>query len=105
MANATNDQIQKFVDSRTRPTCDMVRTLKLTLDDHNAMIDDVYAALNQQSPTWTDTNPDNPAHLMTPADVLAINAFAQDIRNAIANHAAYGVVLKACARPVQFLPR
>ncbi len=96
---ATDQQVQNYVDQRIRNIVLKVRALKLQLDDAIATIDDVYAALNVGSPTWTDIRPDNPPHLLTPADVLALNSTMHNVRDAIANDAQYSIVLKACVQP------
>ncbi len=101
MANATNLQVQQFVDQRVRPHCELARQLTILLDDDHATIEDVYNSLNQQSPTWTDSRTDGPPHLLTPSDVLAFNTFMEEVRAYLKNHAQYPVVLKACVRAPQ----
>lgn len=98
--SATNSQVQHFVDDRLRPHAELARALALALSDDITSIDDVYNALNVQSPTWSDTRIDGPPHLMVPSDVLAMNSFLHDVRDAIVNNAQYPIVLKACVRPV-----
>ena len=100
MAAATNYQVQNFVDQRIRPHAEKARELVIVFDDDIGAIDDIYAALSVQSPTWTDARSDGPPHLLTPADVLAINTFLHDMRDALKNHASYPLVLKACVRGV-----
>lgn len=100
MANATDQQIQNFVDTRVRPQAEAARALALAFDDTIASIGDIYAALNVQSPTWADSRTDGPPHLLLPTDVLAFNTFMNDIRNAIKNHAQYPIVLEACVRGI-----
>ena len=95
---ATDQQVQAFVDQEVRPHCEQARALALALDFDREVIDDIYNALNVQSPTWSDNRTDGPPHLLTPSDVLAFNSFAEDVRNFIQNHAQYPVVLKACVR-------
>lgn len=97
---ATNQQVQNFVDTRVRVHSELARQLALSLADDRATIDDVYNAVNAGSPTWTDTRTDGPPHLLTPADVLAFNAFAEDVKNFIVGHGSYAVILKSCVRPV-----
>lgn len=97
---ATDEQVQQFVDTRIRPHSEQARALKLIFDDDRASIDDVYQALlPENSPTWTDGRTDGPPHLLSPADVLAINSFMEDIRTAMANHASYPIIVKACVKP------
>jgi hypothetical protein len=97
---ATDPQVQRFVDERIRPHAEAARALVLAFDDDRASIDDVYAALNVPTPTWSDKRPDGPPRLLTPADVLAINGFMEDVRTFMKAHGQYAVVLKACVRPV-----
>ena len=98
-AEATDAQVQSFVNNRIRPRAEQIRALEILMTDDISSIDDVYNALNQQSPTWSDNRDDAPPHLLTPSDILAINTFLHDIQDAIKNHAQYPIVLKACVRP------
>lgn len=100
MPNANNAQVQHFVDERIRVRAEQIRSLYVAIKDDKAAIDDVYGALNQQSPTWTDSRTDGPPHLLTPSDVLAINAFYDSIISAVDNQGQYPIVLKACPHPV-----
>lgn len=99
---ATNTQVQTFVDERVRPHSELVRKLVILMDDDRASIDDVYAELSG-SPTWTDSRTDGPPHLLAPSDVLAFNAFIEDVRTYMKGHASYPVVIKACVRPPEVL--
>lgn len=98
--SATDGQIQSFADSRVRVHAAVARQLVAILDDDRAVIDDVYSALNVQSPTWTDSRADGTPHLLTAADVLAYNGFAEDVRVFIKAHPAWGIVQKACINPI-----
>lgn len=100
MTAATDVQVQNFVSERIRPRVEQIRSTFASIDGDLAAIDDIYEALNVPTPTWKDTRNDGPPHLLTPNDVLAINAFLHDIRDAIKNHAQYPVVLKACVHSV-----
>jgi hypothetical protein len=111
MPTASNQQVQQYADQRVRPRSEQIRALYLACKDDKAAIDDVYAALTQLSPTWVDARTDAPAHLLTPADVLAWNAFITgliahvegtfpDLATANAAAGQYPVVLKACVRSV-----
>lgn len=95
---ATDLQVQQFVDQRIRPVAERSRELLRNLEDIISTIDDVYAALTQETPTWTDTRQDGPPHLLTPSDVLAINTFVNDMKTAIRDNAQLPIVLKACVR-------
>jgi hypothetical protein len=97
---ATDTQVQNYVDQRVRPHAELARTLALSYDNDISTIDDIYNALNVGSPTWADNRVDGPPHLLTPSDILAINAFMHDVRDAIKNHAQYPIILKACVRSV-----
>jgi hypothetical protein len=112
---ATDQQVQQFVDERIRPHCEAARALLLAVEDDNAAIGDVYAALNVQDPTWEDGRTDGPPHLLAASDVLAINTFnvrlAQVLRGDLTQDAdkiaavndiaaQLPVVLSACVRPV-----
>lgn len=97
---ANNEQIQSFVDERIRVRAEQIRALYLAMKDDRAAIDDVYAALNVQEPTWSDTRSDGPPHLLDASDVLAMNSFCADILAAIDNQGQYPIIVKACVRPV-----
>jgi len=102
--SASNQQVQQYVNERIRPFCEAVRALKLHADDIKASIDDVYANLTS-SPTWTDNRTDGPPHLLTPNDVLAVNAWVTALIVAINTTAGdlrdqYPIIQKACVRPV-----
>lgn len=100
MAAASDAQVQAFVNTRIRPHAELTRALQALFSDDISAIDDIYNALNVGSPTWSDNRTDGPPHLLTPSDVLAINAFLHDIRDAIVNHGQYAIVLKACVRSI-----
>lgn len=98
--SASNAQVQQWSNDKSRPRSEQIRALVISCTLDRATIDDVYNNVNAQSPTWIDVRPDNPAHLLTPADILAINAVTEAIKN-IANMSEYAVVLKACVRSIQ----
>ena len=98
MAEATNAQVQTFVNERMRPWCEQARALYLLSKDHTAAIGDVYANLTT-SPDWTDNRADGPPALLGPNDVLAWNAFMVAFNTFVEGNANYTVILKACVRP------
>ena len=100
MANATDQQVQAFVDQRVRPRCEQSRNLATLMLEDIAGIDDIYNALNQQSPTWSDNRTDGPPHLALPSDVLAFNTFLHDVSAFITGHAQYPVVQKLCVQNI-----
>jgi hypothetical protein len=97
---ASDVQVQTFVDSRIRPRCEQIRALLLAINDDIASIGDVYAALTQQNPTWTDQRKDGVPHLMVSSDVLAVNAILHDLQTAIQNNSQLPIVLLGCVRSV-----
>lgn len=99
MAIASDAQVQTFVDTRIRVRCEQIRALYNSIADDISAIDDVYAALTQQSPTWVDNRTDGVPHLLTPSDVLAINTFLNDLKTAISGDAQLPKVLQGCVRP------
>ena len=108
MAVATNDQVQRFVDERLRVRAELFRKLYLSCKDDKAAIDDIYAALTQPTPTWVDTRPDSPPHLLTKDDVLALNTALTGLIALVeggttgdmtAFAGQWAIVLKACVRP------
>ena len=110
MANATDAQVQAYVDQRTRPRCQQIRNLYLDCKDDIATIGDVFAALTQPSPTWTDQRLDGPPHLLAPSDVLAWNTVITgivaliertfpDVTTANSYGGQYPIVQKACVVP------
>jgi hypothetical protein len=103
------------VDQRVRPRCEQFRTLLALVADDKASIDDVYQAVSQQTPTWTDNRTDGPPHLLVPNDVLSFNTviscltqirnntFVNDADRVACINALVGqmpVVLKSCVRPL-----
>jgi hypothetical protein len=97
---ATDQQVQNYADQRVRPWSEQLRAAYLAAKDHKAAIDDVYAALTQESPTWDDSRTDGPPHLMAGNDVLAWNAFVSAFIDFVEGDANYAKVLQACVRPV-----
>lgn len=96
---ASDQQIQQFVNERVRPHAEQTRALVINFDDDISAVDDVYTALSDK-PTWSDSRQDGPPHLLNAQDILAINAFWQDVRTFIKQHPGYPIVLKACVRTV-----
>lgn len=109
MADATNDQIQRFANERLRPWAEHARALYLEAKDHQAVIDDIYEALatHNNPNNWTDNRTDGPPHLLTANDVLALNtaivAFIAAVEGGDSSQFddQWPVVLDACVRPVQ----
>lgn len=100
MTIATDQQVQSFVDNRLRPHAERVRGVALAFSDDISAIADVYNAVSQQFPTWADNRKDGPPHLITANDILGINTFLHDIRDAIVNHPSYPTILNACVQAV-----
>ncbi len=100
MSTANDTQVQTFVNGRVRPRCEQARDLAVLMLEDIAGIDDIYNALNVQSPTWSDSRTDGPPHLATPSDVLAFNAFMHDVSAYITGHGQYAIVRKLCVRNI-----
>lgn len=104
MANATNQQVQQFVNERVRPFAEQFRALLIAAQDHKAAIDDVYAACAQGTPTWADNRTDGPPHLLAPSDVLSFNSFITAFIAFAGNQSVqtgeWAVQVKACVRAV-----
>lgn len=100
MAAATDQQVQQFVNERVRPRAEQIRALVAAMQDDKSVIDDIYQALNVESPTWTDQRTDGPPHLLTPADVLGYNSFITFAIPNLNTAADYPTIEKACVRPI-----
>ena len=100
MANATNQQVQVFSDSRVRPRCEALRALYNQITDDKANINDVYQNL-ANNPTWTDNRTDGPPHLAVPNDILAYNAFITALIAFIQGQGNWAVVMGLCVQPDQ----
>lgn len=113
MPIATDQQVQRFVSERFRPRAEQARALYLACKDDKAAIDDVYAAVAQETPTWSDDRPDGPPHLLTPSDVLAYNTFLDMLiafiegtltdGNKNTGAAQWPVMQDACVQPVNLV--
>ena len=91
MAIATNVQVQNFSDTQIRPACAEIINLQIRIAQILASIGDVYAAVTQTIPTWTDTRTDGPAHLAVPSDIVAMNTFLTNINKAITTDAQWPI--------------
>ncbi len=102
MTTATDQQVQNYVDQNVRPRSEQIYALYLACKSDKALIDDVYAALTQQKPTWADSRTDSPPHLLTPNDVLAWNGFISAFISLVEGSEAgdYTIVQKARVRSV-----
>lgn len=100
MPIATDQQVQTYFDERIRPWCEKLRALLLEGQDHKAAIDDVYAALSQQAPTWADNRTDGPPHLATVSDGLAFNAYVTALIPHIKDAEGFAIMMSLCVRPV-----
>lgn len=96
---ATDQQVQQFVDNRVRPRCEQIRALLLSCEDDKAEIQDIYDALNAETPTWSDTRTDAP-HSLVPSDVLAWNTFVTNLITAFRADAQLPIIEKSCVRGV-----
>lgn len=97
---ATNDQVQFYNDQRIRPWSKAFVAAYLQAKDDKAQIDDIYANVSAQSPTWVDANSSNSPHAATPSDVLAWNAFITDFITFVEGNANYSIVQKLNPSPI-----
>lgn len=107
---ATDQQVQTYADTRIRPRAEQFRSLVAACADDASVIGDVFDAVNQPSPTWTDSRTDGPPHLLVPSDVLTYNAVTALFAKFIAGTATIGdsqqfaanwpIFQKACVRPL-----
>ncbi len=109
MAQATDQQMQQFVDQRIRVRAEQSRSLIESMRDDKAALDSVYdRAANGAA--WNDARTDWPPKLLGSQDVLVYNSVAtlllkcidgtatsQDITDL---HANWAVFQAACVRPV-----
>lgn len=110
MAEATNQQVQAFCDTRIRPRAEQLRAVVASMQDDQAEIADVYANVNDGASTFADTRTDGPPHLMTKQDVLVYNAVSALLLKCVAGTATSGdisalagnwpVFMQACVRPL-----
>lgn len=97
-----NLQTQTWANERVRPRAEQTRNLIALYDSDRSSVDDVYTWLTGDGATaWSDNRIDGVPNLLLPSDILAFNAFEEDVRNYAKNHASWPVVLKACVRPAQ----
>ena len=109
MAEATNQQMQTYADTRLRPRAEQLRALVASMRDDKAAIDDVYARADGANP-WTDNRTDGPPKLLASQDMLVYNAFATLLLACIDGtattsdvgqlHSNLAVFQSACVRPV-----
>lgn len=92
---ASDKQVQQYADAVIRPFCELLVSLVTDANFVIGSFDDIYSALNQQSPTWADSNVNNYPHALTPSDILAINELLHTTLTAITGDANYAIALKA----------
>lgn len=98
MAAATNAQVQNWADERTRVRAEMARALVNAFTDDMASFESVFINLTS-NPNFVDNRTNVPNNL-SPADLLAVNAFVGDVQNFIIHHAGWPIIEKACVRPI-----
>jgi len=96
---ATNEQIQRWSNERTRVRAEQIRELLLAMEDDIAAIGDIYATLVDPG-DWTDNRTDGPPALLDAGDLLAMNTFVNEMATAMRASQQLPVVLKACVSPV-----
>jgi hypothetical protein len=115
MANATDVQMQAYMDQRVRPRAEAFReVLKMVQDDQTAITDEFARASN--GPIWNDARVDGPPHLLasgpgsSPDDLTNYNALCVTflaLVNGTANATQisnfpgqWAIFQRACVRPV-----
>lgn len=106
MPEASDAQVQTYVDQRMRVRAEQIRNLKAAIEDDIATIDDVYAHC-VGSATWTDTRQDVPS-AMTCSDILSINTSYVAIINALEDTIPevdppvvdFNTISSSCVRPL-----
>lgn len=115
MANATDQQMQRYADERIRPRAEQFRNLRAACNDDRGAIDDIYARAVSAS-RWTDARTDGPPHLLqsgnsaNPDDALNYNTFVAlfekfmagtfaSLNEANSAAANWAVLQDACVRP------
>lgn len=99
MSAATNAQVQTYVDTYIRPFCESARSVFNAAQNIRDSISDVYSNLSSSGTTWTDQRVDNPPHLMSASDVLAINTIVVDMLNYKSGEGQWPILLESCVRP------
>jgi hypothetical protein len=97
MAEATNEQVQTFVNERVRPSSEVIVKLYHDVVGHLALIGDVYENVSTSS-TFVDERTDGPPHLATPNDVLAWNTFMTDLVAYLEADLQWPVIQTLCVR-------
>lgn len=111
MPEATDQQVQQYVNERLRPRAEQFRALAIACADDKASITDVFDACEPpENATWEDTRTDGPPHLLGPQDVLVYNSIITTFAKVIAGTATaqeitnfasdWAVFQQACVRPV-----
>lgn len=109
MAEATDQQMQAYMNDRIRVRAEQARALIASLRDDLMAITDVYDRADGGAP-WSDNRTDGPPKLPSSPDVLAYNAWAVLLLKAIDGTATEGdigqlaanwiTVQTMCVRPI-----
>lgn len=115
MPNATDAQMQAYMDQRVRPRAEQFRLLLSNVQDDETAITDEFARASN-GPIWNDARTDGPPHLLasgpgsSPDDLTNYNAMAVTFL-ALVNGTAtptqvsnfpgqWAIFQRACVRPV-----
>jgi hypothetical protein len=107
MSEATDLQMQMFMDNRVRVRAEQLRAVLAAVRDDKAAIDDEYARAAGTN-RWTDNRTDGPPHLLVagnsadPDDLLNYNAFATALLEFFdtTQAGAWAILQRACVRGV-----
>ena len=115
MAEATDEQMQRFANERIRPFAEWLRGVFNTAQSHQDTIEEVYNRANGSN-RWSDARTDGPPHLLSagnnasPDDFLQFNTaivmllkmrsgtFAS-VEEANSFKGAFDILLRACVQP------
>lgn len=103
MAEATDQQMQVFCDTRLRVFAEQIRAAYLAAKDHKASLDDEYARAVGAS-RWNDARTDGPPHLLqagnnaSPDDLLNFNSFLAAFIAFVEANGQWATLMRACVR-------
>lgn len=79
MPEATNEQVQAFVNERVRPLSELVRKTMIMATDFKDSFGDIKLNVNNPATTWADNRTDGPPFLLTPSDIMECSRFVDDL--------------------------
>jgi len=108
MAQATDQQMQRYADDRIRVRAEQLRAIVNAFRDDRTQIADVFERANGGA-AWNDARTDGPPNLLNSQDVLNFDAVSTlflkcidgtaTAQNVIDFHANFLIFQTACVRP------